>query len=252
MNYKELLEDNQPVYFENERFLHFKNELISERYFANYLSYKTMPNLADFQSDMAYLADEQRDYPSNFSFVFFMEMAELSDELRLFLLEQGFELEKHIIFTNQLVNLNLVERGLGDIRIASLDETWLAKYLELKYQQALPYGKSYAEQMLADNRKKLLSNGSKFYLAVKDDQIIGDVTAWVHGDFIEIDDFSVDEKFRGQGIGTNLQLETSRGFDKVILLSEEGNRAVYEHQGYQEVSHYWTALRVSKENSDGN
>lgn len=113
-----------------------------------------MPNLADFQSDMAYLADEQRDYPSDFSFVsfvFFVEMAELSDELRLFLLEQGFELEKHIIFTNQLVNLNLVERDLGDIRIASLDETWLAKYLELKYQQALPYGKSYAEQMLADN-----------------------------------------------------------------------------------------------------
>ncbi len=110
-----------------------------------------MPNLSDFQSDMAYLADEQRDYPSDFSFVFFVEMAELSDELRLFLLEQGFELEKRIIFTNQLVNLNLVERDLGDIRITSLDETWLAKYLELKYQQALPYGKSYAEQMLADN-----------------------------------------------------------------------------------------------------
>lgn len=89
-------------------------------------------------------------------------------------------------------------------------------------------------------------------MAVKNDQIIGDVTAWVHGDFIEIDDFSVDEKFRGQGIGTNLQLEASRGFDKVILLSEEGNRAMYEHQGYQEVSHYWTALRGSKENSDGN
>ena len=85
MNYKNLLESGEVAHFEDARFKHFKNPVTSERYFANYLSYKTMPDLAEFQSDLAYLANEQKDYKSNYAFIFFAEMAELDDNIKAYL-----------------------------------------------------------------------------------------------------------------------------------------------------------------------
>lgn len=94
MNYKELLESGEPVYLENARFKHFKNPVTSERYFSNYLSYKEMPSLSDMEADLAYLAREQKDYFSDFAFLFFAENQDLSAALRAYLEEQGFGFSK--------------------------------------------------------------------------------------------------------------------------------------------------------------
>ncbi|HEN3060334.1 TPA: DUF5613 domain-containing protein, partial [Streptococcus agalactiae] len=109
MHYKELLESSEKAYLETNRYKHFKNIIISERYFSNYISYKIMPTVSEFLQDMIYLADEQKDYQSDFAFVFFEENAELSSELQRTLSQQGFESEKHIIFTNSLNHLKLFE-----------------------------------------------------------------------------------------------------------------------------------------------
>ena len=71
MDYKELLESGEPVYRETTRFKHFKNPVTSERYFSNYLSYKRMPSLSELEADLAYLAQEQAGYVSNYAFLFF-------------------------------------------------------------------------------------------------------------------------------------------------------------------------------------
>ncbi|EHJ57002.1 hypothetical protein HMPREF9318_00570 [Streptococcus urinalis FB127-CNA-2] len=84
------------------------------------------------------------------------------------------------------------------------------------------------------------------YIALKNGKIIGDVTAWRYGNYIEIDDFSVIEKERGKGIGSQLQKRASQNDSDLILISEEENRQMYEHQGYQEVAYYWAALQVEK------
>lgn len=243
MHYKELLESSEKAYLETNRYKHFKNIITSERYFSNYISYKIMPTVSEFLQDMIYLADEQKDYQSDFAFVFFEENAELSSELQRTLSQQGFESEKHIIFTNSLNHLKLFEKEFDDITFTKLNENYLEKYLKFKYEQSIVYGETYAKQMYNDNRANLLNNNAKVYLAIKDNQIIGDVTAWDYGEYVEIDDFYVQESYRGQGIGTRLQFDASRGFKKVILISEEENRKMYEHQGYEEVAYYWTALR---------
>ena len=73
MDYKELLESGEPIFRENTRFKHFKNPATSERYFSNYLSYKRMPSLSELEADLAYLAQEQAGYVSNYAFLFFAE-----------------------------------------------------------------------------------------------------------------------------------------------------------------------------------
>lgn len=97
------------------------------------------------------------------------------------------------------------------------------------------------------NESYLRAEGSAIYLALDKGSIVGDITAWECGDYIEMDDFHVKETYRGRGIGTNLQYRASQDYQKVILISEEENRAMYEHQGYQEVAYYWTVLKSPRE-----
>ena len=243
MDYKELLESGEPVYRETTRFKHFKNPVTSERYFSNYLSYKRMPSLSELEADLAYLAQEQKAYPTSYAFLFFAEKGEWSQEIRDFLEREGFETAKHLIFTNSVDQIQLRCSDLGDIWILELVDSYLDAYLAYKYQAYLEYGQAYANQMRADNEANLLSNGSKIFLALDGERIIGDVTAWFFGDYVEVDDFSVQEAYRGRGIGSALQRAALAGQKKVILIAEEENRAMYQHQGYEEVSWYWTALQ---------
>ena len=243
MNYKERLESGEPVYRETTRFKHFKNPVTSERYFSNYLSYKRMPSQSELREDLTYLAQEQEAYPTSYAFLFFSEKEEWSPEIRNFLEREGFETAKHLIFTNSVDQIQLRCSDLGGIRILELDASYLDAYLAYKYQDHLQYGQVYADQILADNKANLFSNGSNIFLALDGERIIGDLTVWYLGDYVEIDDFSVQEAYRGRGIGTALQRAALAGQQKVMLIAEEENQAMYRHQGYEEVSWYWTALQ---------
>ena len=243
MNYKELLESGEPVYRETTRFKHFKNPVTSERYFSNYLSYKLMPSLSELEADLAYLGKEQAGYVSHYAFLFFAENQEISAELADYLNNQGFGLSRHLIFTSPVEDLQLKDRNLGGIRIVELDETYLEDYLQVQYQDHLQYGQVYAEQMLADNRAHLLTNGSKIYLALDGQRIVGSVTAWFFEAYVEIDDYQVDAAYQGRGIGTALQKAALANQEQAILVAEEANRPMYRHQGYKEVASYWIALR---------
>lgn len=140
------------------------------------------------------------------------------------------------------------KKAVNGISIRPLSVDNRKCYLEYKYQQNLAYGKTYADEMLVFNEKHLPEPGSTVYLAFDGNQIIGDLTAWDYGQFVEMDDFSVKENYRGQGIGSALQKVASDGFPSAILIAEEINRNMYQHQGYEEVSYYWTALRSSDRN----
>ena len=202
-----------------------------------------MPSLSELEADLAYLGKEQAGYVSHYAFLFFAENQELSAEVVEYLKDKGFGFSRHLIFTNSVDQIQLRCSDLGDIRILELDDSYLDAYLTYKYQAHLEYGQAYADQMRADNEANLLSNGSKIFLALDGERIIGDVTAWFFGDYVEVDDFSVQEAYRGRGIGSALQRAALAGQKKVILIAEEENRAMYQHQGYEEVSWYWTALQ---------
>ncbi|WP_306693971.1 GNAT family N-acetyltransferase [Streptococcus didelphis] len=155
-------------------------------------------------------------------------------------------MSKHIIFTNKLENLKLRRADLKNILIEELDKEWLPAYLDLKYHQNLEFGEDFAKLMFEFNKHNLPEKGSRIYIAREGNKLVGDVTAWYFDDYVEIDDFSVVKEYQGRGIGSALQLKASEGYNKLILVSKEINRKMYEHQGYKEVAYYWTALRSSR------
>lgn len=131
---------------------------------------------------------------------------------------------------------------LGGIRIVELDETYLEDYLQVQYQDHLQYGQVYAEQILADNRAHLLTNGSKIYLALDGQRIVGSVTAWFFEAYVEIDDYQVDAAYQGRD-WDHASKAALANQEQAILVAEEANRPMYHHQGYKEVASYWIALR---------
>lgn len=246
MTYKEILTDYSEAFYENDRFYRFKDEALASRFYSNYIDYKKMPSLELLQEDLATIKEEQKDYPLDFAMVFFPEDAAMNGDIKGFLEASKFVIEKHIIFTCPLENLKLSQKDIGDIRIEKLTPAYFKDYLDYKYQQRLEYGQVFAKQMYDWDQEHLPEEGSQIYLAIDGEKLVGDVTVWEYGDYIEIDDFSLLEDYRGRGIGSALQREASRDFQSAILISEEVNRDMYQHQGYQEAAYYWTALRHDK------
>ncbi len=246
MGYKDILNVNNNYYKETDRYNHLKDPNLARRYYANYLDYKKMPTLDDFINDLLYLNEEQADYPTEYALTLFPESQEIPDELLTFLTDNGFELSKHIIFTNTIDRRSLSTKSIEPIIVEALSDAYFMDYLQLKYSQNMEYGKDYADHMLAYNQVHLPEKGSKIFIARDGDKLIGDVTAWYYDKYIEIDDFSILQEYRGKGIGSELQRQASKGYNDLILISEEENRNMYQHQGYQEVSFYWTALKAPK------
>lgn len=243
MTYKTLLTDYSQVYRDTDRFYHFKDSDLKTRYYSNYLDYKILPRLEQLSADLAYLREEQKDYPLDYAMVFFPENAELPENIKAYLKAEQFEIEKHIIFSTPISRLKLSQKVIDGITIERLSERLFRDYLDYKYQQRLVYGENFAKEMHVWDQVHLPEKGSEILIARDDQDIIGDVTAWHYGDYIEMDDFSVLENYRGKGIGSALQKEASKGFQYAILISEEVNRQMYEHQGYEEVAHYWAGTR---------
>lgn len=246
MPYKALLESKVTPFLETERFKHFKNPILSEKYYENYISYKEQPVLDMLTSDLAYLAQEQTAYPSDYAMIFLAENVSLDQEIREYLEHEGFALEKYVIFIAAIDDLNLSDKDIAPVTISPLTAKTFSTYLDYDYQHNLLYGQAYADQMRAFNVQKGLALSESIYLAMEDDQIIGVLRAWDFGDYVEMDDFQVEEAFRGRGIGSALQKEASKGHRYAILIAEEINRDMYQHQAYQEVAYYWTALRTGK------
>lgn len=70
MGFKNLLMSHNKVYKETASYYHMKNPQMNERYYDNYMDYKIMPSLHVFKEDMAYLSQEQKDYPDDYAMVF--------------------------------------------------------------------------------------------------------------------------------------------------------------------------------------
>lgn len=243
MTYKAILTDYSQAYRETERFYHFKDSHLKNRYYSNYLDYKTLPSLEQVIADLDYLKEEQKDYPLDYAMVFFPENEELRESLSTYLEASQFEIEKHLIFRAPISDLRFSEKGVNTITIERLSEHFFRDYLDYKYQQRFIYGENFAKEMYDWEQVNLPREGAEIFIARDGQNIIGDVTAWYYGDHIEMDDFSVLETYRGKGVGSALQKEASQGVQAAILISQEENRQMYEHQGYREAAHYWTAIR---------
>ncbi|AND79450.1 GNAT family N-acetyltransferase [Streptococcus pantholopis] len=240
--YKEILMAHLQKKLVTERYIYYSRSDLALRYDNNLLDYQIMPDRDSFKEDLDFIALQQKGYPLSYVNIAFPEKIELPEPWQAQLYGEGFELKRFLVFTAPAASLNLSDSGA--VRIEELSETSYQDYMDKHEEEYRQYGDTYYQQMSLFNRE-LASNtsGGKIFLAIKKGQIVGELTAWYSQHFVEIDNFIVDEDLRGQGIGKHLQDRAVKTADSVILVTEEDNRAMYEHQGYQEAAFYWSAFK---------
>ncbi|AXQ78595.1 N-acetyltransferase [Streptococcus chenjunshii] len=242
--YKNILMNHLQKKQVSERYIYYGRPDLALRYDNNIWDYHLMPDREMFEADLSFIAQEQKDYPLDYANIAFPEKTELPVSWQTQLQADGFELERLLIFTAPAVSLNLSHSAASaDIKIEQLSETTYQAYMDKHAEEYRQYGDAYYQQMTLFNQELINVPDGKLFLAVKNGQIVGELTVWYSQYFAEIDNFMVDESLRGQGIGKRLQEEAIKTADSVILIAAEENRAMYEYQGYQETAFYWTAFK---------
>lgn len=125
----------------------------------------------------------------------------------------------------------------------------------------LGYGMASLSQ-LEEVWKKIHSNPTmEILIAVTANEIAGYLSysfkpqLRIQGEIMEIDELSVGEKYRGQGVGTvllkhSIEIAQNIGVKRIILSTnkerESYKRGFYKKHGFQEKKSAWMALDVSK------
>lgn len=236
-----MVAEEQPT-VATERWSYFQDKSRPSTYWSNYLLYEVLPSLAEFEADVAWIKEQQSGYERTYVHVFFPDQADLSEELTAYMATEDYEVTKHLVMTAPVSALKLADKPLDGIAIVELSEELLPLYQDYRYQQRLVFGQDYAEEARQADQT-ILEEDCRIFLALHEGRIIGDVTGWYFGDYAEIDDFRVDEVFRGRGIGSQLQRAAIGDCQQVILLAEEENQQMYQHQGYQVASYHYNVLK---------
>ena len=250
MYYQKVLSRRSRLSHETERFVYFKNTDLSERFSENYLLYKSVPSLKQFQEDMAFLRREQADYSSRYVHFHFPENQALPEELAQFLRAEHFQVSEHLIFWAEVDRLKLSQKIPQKVEVKAMDASLYPLYKAVSSPYYLDYSKAYSQQMAGYNYAFVENEQASLFLALTGQKIIGVMAAWYSGDIVEMDGFEVAESWRHQGVGSLLQKASlTNGVAKAILIAEEENRPLYEHQGFQQVAYYIDAIKIEPKES---
>ncbi|MER0124001.1 GNAT family N-acetyltransferase [Streptococcus sp. ZJ93] len=239
--YKEIVSTSSPMDVQTKHYTYTQNPTYSERYDSNLLYYKIMPTVKELEEDIAFVKEKQKSYTSDYVHLSFPENQDLPEEIRQKLEDLSFEISMEAILILNEQKADFSKESPLDIELEPLTEKWLEPYFERLDQDVKEYGELYGQQVRQFVSEIMLNN--EILLAIYQGKIIGEVTLHFSEEYIEIDNFMVDETYQGQGVGSLLQrevLKRKKSNQKVILIVEK-DASVYEmyrKQGYEEVASY--------------
>ncbi|WP_226666265.1 GNAT family N-acetyltransferase [Metabacillus litoralis] len=224
------------VVVENDQYKHFHFPEMLTSYSSNFIEYKHLPSLAEFTEVENYLREYHLKKGQKHVKFHFPANEKPTTELIAHLNEIGYEIgfmELYAIQPNQFP----VFKNNPDINIAVVTDENLETYLTLQYQHNLEYGFEFATQKAQLIKGQFLEQNILQILAYYKGDPAGYVDIIISNETAEIDNLTVDEKFRNRGIGRKLQQYVMQSFPKktVILLAdgEDTPREMYKKQNYQ-------------------
>ena len=249
--YKDKVLNQATVYAENSMKTLYFTPKFSERYFSNYVQYHQVPSKEDLQLDMEVMRTLQSNNENHFIHFQFDEGMQIPEEIYAYLKANNFEFSEYVFMEHDNKDFPF-SRLRQPIQIKKVDGKNMLDYLahERKFHEV--YGQNFARQMIDVTHEFFMMPKSHILIAVDDfNNIVGSLNVLEHDDYVEFDEFQVDEEYRRQGIGSALQeagIKIANG-KKVILVADNKSAAkeMYLKQGYQVKGSYQAALYVQPE-----
>lgn len=229
-----LLHIDSQLYRQNEFVHHYFDAQLSARYDSNFLAFKQLPNLTQYQLYELYLTSfHSLNGMAHIKFIW-PENEELSEVVSSYLISKKYTITKLYLYTMNSTHYPTTSTSVAKIQTVT-DQT-MTFYLHAQQEESLRYGSIFAEQKTYLLRKLIRSPRHKIYTATVDSQLVGSITVHLNNRGIELDDFYVLDMFQRQGIGSALLSAIVADFPNtyMMLVTDAADTAkeMYEKLGF--------------------
>ncbi|WP_442599864.1 GNAT family N-acetyltransferase [Neobacillus sp. D3-1R] len=246
ITFKNIYKPGKPV-FENDLYLHNHNPEMLLQYDSNFLAFKKMPTVPEFEEALAYLKDYHSKHGQKHVRFYFPEGETLSSELTDYLINEKFTIGFLELFAIQPSQFPEVEAH-PDMEMKKVTDETIDLFLQFKLEQDAEFGNHYAEQKQAEHLRNFKREHIQQFIAFYQGKLVGSVDVIISEHTAEIDSFMVLEDYQKKGIGSRLQKYVMDQFlDKTIILVADGEdtaKDMYRKQNYQYLGFQYEALKV--------
>jgi GNAT superfamily N-acetyltransferase len=236
--------------FENDQFIHVHNPDVLLQYDSNFLKFKNMPTIQEFNEAHLYLRNYHKKHGQKHVKYYFPEGERITVELEKYMKSDAdFTIGYLELFAIEPANFPAINENL-DIKIQRVTSKTLDDYLKFQYEQNSIYGNDFAEQKqfqhVSNNKNEKFMQIIGFYKGTP----AGSVDVIISEDTAEIDALVVYEDYQRKGIGSQLQKFVMDQFpDKTIILVADGDdtaKDMYRKQNYQYLGFQYESFKVYK------
>jgi GNAT superfamily N-acetyltransferase len=233
---------------ETNVFKHFSLDEVKDRYDSNFIEFKVMPSLRQFQEAEAYLKLFHHNRGQKFLKFVFPQDIILPIELIQYVKRQGYEMNYNEMYTIR-PNVFLKDTTNPNVKVEYVTKETLPQYLALHYEDALQWGEKYAFDKRKMQIRDFKEQRKKQIIAIQNGEVIGSIDIIVKEHTVELDHFYVLPTYQRQGVGSSIQQFVMNEFvDKIMILVTDGQdtaREMYIKQGYCYIGKQYSILKTS-------
>lgn len=235
------------VMLETDNYIHYHYPEMLSRYDSNFIQFKSMPNLLDFQDIAANLMAFHQQHRQTYVNFHFPENSPLPTGLQSFLRDAGYEISLIELYAIEPNDFPQIQMNT-DIEIKVVDEQTLPALLQLQFEDDLQFGRKFAKEQAALTKGQFENEAIEYVLAFYKGESVGYVELIISEQTVEINDLTVLEKYRHRGIGSHMQKYVMDTYaSKIIILIADGEdtpRDMYRKQQYTYCGFRYEAIKI--------
>lgn len=235
------------ILFETQLFKHYHFPDMLNYYSENFVAFKQMPSIHEFESTSSYLREFHKKNGQNHLMFILPENKSLNHEFQKYLNLNEYDYSYNELYFIQPEDFPKFTKN-PDIVVENVKSETMDTFLQLQFNIDLKFGVDFAKGKQAIYKTNFNNKNWKEVIAYYKGIPAGTLDLIISDTTVEIDNFVVLEHFQRRGIGTHMQKYVMEQFPNhvVILVAEGGGtaREMYIKQNYKCVGYQYEILKI--------
>ncbi|MEO4052257.1 GNAT family N-acetyltransferase [Solibacillus sp. CAU 1738] len=233
---------------ENEEFQQYHFPEMLSRYSSNFIEFKKMPTLAQFQEREHTLRDFHKQHGQQHIKFSFPVNEMISDDIKVYLTAANYDIGFLELYAISPSEFPTTKNSTIDVQLVTNDN--IDAFLQLQYDADLKYGETFAKEKQAILHHQFLDGSKHQIIAYYAGIPVGSVEIIEQSETAEIDNLFVVEAFQRKGVGSQIQQFVMEKFqNKTVILVADGEdtaREMYQKQNYVYLGFQYEVLKVEE------
>ncbi|MGP9041808.1 GNAT family N-acetyltransferase [Cytobacillus kochii] len=232
---------------EKANFEHYGTKQFYFKYDANFIQFKIIPSLQDFQLAQRYLEDYQKEHKQEHLKFYLPADEMIKEDVLLYLYQQFYTIGCQELYEIKPLQFIYKDRK-NEIVVEEVTNDNLREYLLLQRYFDQDYGEEYVNLNRSMHSYHYNAKDTLQLLAYDHGVPAGSLQVFFNKCTAEIDNVGVLPAHRLKGIAASLQYEVMKRFrnHRVILVADSNDtpKDMYRKQGYKKVSFRYEVMKL--------